>query len=189
MPFELENGLWDSCIAYIDGGSRGNPGTAGYGVHVTDGLGRTLATLSEPLGVRTNNAAEYLALIAALEFTASKRCQKLKVLADSQLLVRQINGSYRVKSSELAALFNQAKSLIAGFKSFSIEHIPREENQDADRLANLAMDRVSDFRSSHASTKLPIHFSAVFQGGCFRPLENVDLPENSKVYLNIVRVE
>jgi probable phosphoglycerate mutase len=189
MLFELESESWNNCVAYIDGGSRGNPGTAGYGVHVTDERGRTLASLSEPLGVKTNNAAEYLALIAALEFAASKRCQKLKVLADSQLLVRQINGTYRVKNTELAALFNQAKCLIASFKSFSIEHIPREKNQEADRLANLAMDRTSDFKSSRAETKPPIQLSAVFRGGCFRPLETVDLPENSKVYLNIVRVE
>jgi len=186
-PSRLENYAWKSCVAYIDGGSRGNPGPAGYGVHVVDEHGQTLASLSEPLGIRTNNVAEYSALIAALKFAQSKHCLQLKVFADSELLVRQINGVYRVKNPDLKALFEQARSLIVGFESFSIHHVPREQNREADRLANLAMDAVPHKSSRPAS--LPVQLPAIFQNGCFRPLETVDLPENSRVYLNIIRSE
>jgi len=186
-PSRPENYHGKSCVAYIDGGSRGNPGPAGYGVLVVDEHGQTLASLSEPLGIRTNNVAEYSALIAALKFALSKQCLQLKVFADSELLVRQINGVYRVKNLDLKALFEQARSLIVGLKSFSIHHIPREQNSEADRLANLAMD-AGPHQSSQAAC-LPVQLPAIFQNGCFRPLETVDLPENSRVYLNIIRSE
>jgi ribonuclease HI len=186
-PSHQENYPWNSCVAYIDGGSRGNPGPAGYGVRVVDDKGQTLASLSEPLGIKTNNVAEYSALIAALRFALSKQCLHLKVFADSELVVRQIKGVYRVKNPDLKALFEQARLLIAGFKSFSIHHIPREQNSEADRLANLAMDASPNNAESPAS--LPSQVAAIFQNGCFRPLEAVDLPENSRVYLSIIRSE
>ena len=188
-PSRPESDSWSSCTAYIDGGSRGNPGIAGYGVHVVDEHGQTLASLSEPLGIKTNNVAEDSALIAALKFVLSKRCPKLKVFADSELLVRQISGVYRVKHPELKILFEQARSLIAGLKSFSIHHVPREENREADRLANLAMDRGLKNAGSTRPASFPLQLSAIFQNGCFRPLESVDLPENSRVHLNIIRSE
>jgi ribonuclease HI len=189
MVSRLENDSWNSCVAYIDGGSRGNPGVAGYGVHMVDEQGQTLAGISNGLGIKTNNAAEYSALIAALKFARSKHCQKLKVMADSQLLVRQINGEYRIKSPDLKVLFREAQALIAGFQSFSIHHIPREENREADRLANLAMDGATNNGSPSPRANFPLQLSAVFQNGCFKPLESVDLPENSRVCLNIVRTE
>jgi ribonuclease HI len=188
-PSRADTDCWHSCTAYIDGGSRGNPGIAGYGVHVVDEHGQTLASLSEPLGIKTNNVAEYSALIAALKFALSKHCLKLKVFADSELLVRQISGVYRVKNPDLKVLFEQARSLIAGLKSFSIHHVPREENREADRLANLAMDGSRKNQSSTQSVSFPLQLSAIFQNGCFRPLGSVDLPENSRVYLNIIRSE
>jgi len=188
-PARPRDDSWSSCTAYIDGGSRGNPGIAGYGVHVVDGQGQTAASLSEPLGIKTNNVAEYSALIAALKFALSKHCLKLKVFADSELLVRQINGVYRVKNPDLKILFDEARSLIAGLKSFSVHHIPREENREADRLANLAMDGSFKGNGSTRQTGFPLQLSAIFQNGCFRPLESVDLPENSRVHLNIIRTE
>jgi probable phosphoglycerate mutase len=156
---------------------------------VVDEHGRTLAGLSEPLGVKTNNFAEYSALIAALKFALSKHCLKLKVFADSELLVRQISGAYRVKNPDLKILFEQARSLIAGLKSFSIHHVPREENREADRLANLAMDGSPRATRSTHLDRFPLQLSAIFQNGIFKPLDPVDLPENSRVCLNIIRSE
>jgi ribonuclease HI len=174
------------CIAYIDGGSRGNPGIAGYGVHLLDEQGKTLASLSERLGIRTNNFAEYSALIAALSFAESHQYDKIKVYADSELLVRQINGTYRVRNPGLRDLYNQAQSLISRFKSFSIHHIPREQNREADRLANLAMDL------NHAKTEtrtenltLPFKILAVFQNGSFKPLQPLDIPENTRLCIRV----
>ena len=186
-PSRPEGNSLSSCTAYIDGGSRGNPGIAGYGVHVVDEDGRTLASLSEPLGIKTNNVAEYSALIAGLKFAVSKHCLKLRVFADSELLVRQISGVYRVKNPDLKVLFEQARSLIAGLKSFSIHHIPREENREADRLANLAMDAGLKNAGSTRPASFPLQLSAIFQNGCVRPLESVNLPENSRVHLNVIR--
>ena len=188
-PSRLESDFWHSCTAYIDGGSRGNPGIAGYGVHVVDERGQTLASLSEPLGIKTNNVAEYSALVAALKLARSKHCLELKVFADSELLVRQINGVYRVKNPDLKVLFEEARSMIAALKSFSIHHVPREENLEADRLANLAMDGRRKNSGSTPPASFPLQLSAIFQNGCFRPLDSVDLPENSRVYLNIIRSE
>lgn len=127
-------------IAYVDGGSRGNPGVAGYGAHILDEEGNELATLSHTIGIQTNNQAEYSGLIAALDYAYINHFDKVKVFADSELMVRQINGRYKVKNQNLKRLFEQARLLIDCFKVFSIQHIPREDNREADRLANLAMD-------------------------------------------------
>lgn len=127
-------------IAYVDGGSRGNPGVAGYGAHILDEEGNELATLSHTIGIQTNNQAEYSGLIAALDYAHINHFEKVKVFADSELMVRQINGRYKVKNQNLKRLFDQARLLIDCFKVFSIQHIPREHNREADRLANLAMD-------------------------------------------------
>ena len=129
------------CVAYIDGGSRGNPGVAGYGVAVQDENGEPLVGLSQHLGIRTNNFAEYSALIGALRYALANGYDGLRVYADSELMVRQINGVYKVKSPDLQPLFREAKALISKLKSFSIHHVPREQNREADRLANLAMDK------------------------------------------------
>ena len=128
-------------IAYSDGGARGNPGPAGYGVVIKDETGKKLAALSEYLGHQTNNVAEYQGLIAALEYTIEHGYKALKVISDSELLVRQIKGIYKVKNSVLKDLHARAKELIAKLDWFSIEHVLRGENSDADRLANEAVDK------------------------------------------------
>ena len=133
-------GFLKGLIAYVDGGSRGNPGVAGYGAHILDEEGNELATLSHTIGIQTNNQAEYSGLIAALDYAYINHFDKVKVFADSELMVRQINGRYKVKNQNLKRLFEQARLLIGCFKVFSIQHIPREDNREADRLANLAMD-------------------------------------------------
>ena len=128
-------------IAYSDGGARGNPGPAGYGVVIQDETGKKLATLSEYLGHQTNNVAEYQGLIAALEYAVSHGHKALKVISDSELLVRQIKGIYKVKNSTLQELHGRAKDLIAQLDWFSIGHVLRGHNQEADTLANAAMDK------------------------------------------------
>jgi ribonuclease HI len=128
-------------IAHSDGGARGNPGPAGYGVVIQDESGRKVAQLSEYLGHQTNNFAEYQGLIAALEYALQHGPKALKLISDSELLVRQIKGIYKVKNPTLQDLHGRAKELIAKLEWFSIGHALREQNQDADRLANAAMDK------------------------------------------------
>lgn len=128
-------------IAHSDGGARGNPGPSGYGVVIHDQSGRKVATLSEYLGHQTNNFAEYQGLIAALEYALEHGPKALKVISDSELLVRQIKGVYKVKNATLQDLHARAKELIKQLDWFSIGHALREHNQEADRLANEAMDR------------------------------------------------
>ncbi len=128
-------------IAHSDGGARGNPGPAGYGVVIKDESGRKVAALSEYLGHQTNNFAEYQGLIAALEYAIKHGPKALKLISDSELLVRQIKGIYKVKNATLQDLHGRAKELIAQLDWFSIGHAFREQNQEADRLANDAMDK------------------------------------------------
>src|SRR5215471_12715329 len=128
-------------IAYTDGGARGNPGPAGYGVVIKDETGRKVAGLSEYVGHQTNNFAEYQGLIAALEYALEHGHKALKVISDSELLVRQIKGIYKVKNATLRNLHARAKELIARLDCFSIDHVLRGKNQEADRLANQAMDQ------------------------------------------------
>jgi ribonuclease HI len=128
-------------IAFSDGGARGNPGPSGYGVVIQDEAGRKVATLSEYLGHQTNNFAEYQGLIAALEYAVANGHKALKVISDSELLVRQIKGIYKVKNAALQDLHGRAKELIAQLQWFSIGHVLRGHNEEADRLANAAMDK------------------------------------------------
>ena len=128
-------------IAHSDGGARGNPGPAGYGVVIKDESGRKVAALSEYLGHQTNNFAEYQGLIAALEYAIEHGPKALKLISDSELLVRQIKGIYKVKNAVLQDLHGRAKELIAQLEWFSIGHAFREQNQEADQLANAAMDK------------------------------------------------
>src|SRR6202166_5161846 len=128
-------------IAHIDGGARGNPGPAGYGVVIQDEAGKKVAQLSEYLGHQTNNFAEYQGLIAALEYALQHGPKALKLVSDSELLVRQIKGIYKVKNPTLQDLHGRAKELINQLDWFSIGHALREQNRDADRLANEAMDK------------------------------------------------
>jgi len=128
-------------IAHSDGGARGNPGPAGYGVAIEDQSGRRVAQLSEYLGHQTNNFAEYQGLIAAVEYALHHGPNAIKVISDSELLVRQIKGIYKVKNATLQDLHGRAKELIAKLDWFSIGHALREQNTEADRLANQAMDK------------------------------------------------
>src|ERR1700753_514681 len=131
----------DEIVAYCDGGSRGNPGPAGFGVYIQDSAGKVLAELSQFLGKRTNNFAEYSGLLAALEFTVSNGYRSLRVISDSELMVKQMKGQYRVNSPELRPMYDEAKRRVAQVDHFQIQHVLREKNRHADRLANLAMDR------------------------------------------------
>lgn len=130
-----------SLIIYTDGGARGNPGPAGIGAVIYNDQRRILAEISQYLGVTTNNQAEYRAVIAALEKAAELGGSELEFYLDSELVVRQLNHEYKVKNKDLAPLFLKIHNLLLGFKKSSFFHIPREQNKEADRLANDAMDR------------------------------------------------
>jgi ribonuclease HI len=124
--------------AAIDGGARGNPGEAGCGIVLEAGGRREEHTLY--LGITTNNVAEYAALLAALERSHALGLEELAIRSDSQLLVEQMNGGYRVKAPHLKPLWLRARTLAAAFRRFSIVHVPRERNRAADALANRAVD-------------------------------------------------
>lgn len=128
-------------VAHVDGGARGNPGPAGYGVVIEDHHGKPVAEFSRYLGHHTNNFAEYSGLIAALNYALEHQHAALRVRSDSELMVRQMNGVYKVRSPELRPLYEQARTLARRLKWFRIEHVRREKNAAADRLANEAMDR------------------------------------------------
>jgi ribonuclease HI len=129
--------------ANIDGGSRGNPGPASYGVVVRDANGEIVAKLKKYIGRATNNVAEYYGLIAALDYAQAHAIRALHIESDSELLVKQMRGQYKVKSEELRPLFERAKKMSATFDSFGINHVYREQNQDADALANEALDETA----------------------------------------------
>jgi probable phosphoglycerate mutase len=128
-------------IAHVDGGSRGNPGPAGYGAYITDGEGRKLAELNDFLGVQTNNFAEYSGLIAALEYAVENGYGTVRAVSDSELMVKQMKGQYKVRSEALLPIYTEAKALLRKLDRFEIRHVLRHLNKDADRLANEAMDR------------------------------------------------
>jgi probable phosphoglycerate mutase len=132
---------------HIDGASRGNPGPAAYGVVMESSDGERLAGLSESVGVATNNVAEYRALLAALEYALGHHYLRLRVCTDSELLALQVQGVYRVKSPGLQPLHQQARQLIGRLESFSIKYVPREQNREADRLANRALDAAGKSRA------------------------------------------
>ena len=125
---------------WVDGACRGNPGPASVGGHIEDAEGNVVAQVSECLGTTTNNVAEYMALIRALETAKALGATEVEVRADSLLMVKQMAGEYRVKHPNLKPLFERARILAVGFKTFRFTHVPREENSAADRLANLALD-------------------------------------------------
>src|ERR1700761_2130824 len=127
--------------AHCDGGARGNPGPAGYGALIQDNEGNTLAQLSEFLGMRTNNYAEYSGLLGCLQYALDHHHPRLRVVSDSELMVKQIQGKYKVNSPDLKPLWQEAKRRISRLDGFEISHALRHKNKDADRLANEAMDR------------------------------------------------
>ena len=165
---ERENPPDRFLVAHSDGGARGNPGPAGYGVVIKDETGRKVAALSEYLGHQTNNFAEYQGLIAALEYAIEHGPKALKLISDSELLVRQIKGIYKVKNATLQDLHGRAKELIKQLDWFSIGHALREHNQEADRLANDAMDKGMGRSMARAATPAAIQqqeFEGVVRGG------------------------
>lgn len=132
-----------SIIIWVDGAARGNPGPAAISAVIKDEQGATLARISRRIGKTTNNQAEYRALIAALEKAVQLGARRVSVYSDSELVVRQITGRYRVKKAELKPLFQKVTQLQSRLESFSISHIPRCQNTEADRLANEALDQGS----------------------------------------------
>jgi ribonuclease HI len=180
-------------IAHSDGGARGNPGPAGYGVVIQDETGRKVAALSQYLGHQTNNFAEYQGLIAALEYAIEHGHKALKLISDSELLVRQIKGIYKVKNLTLQELHGRAKELIAQLDWFSIDHALREHNREADDLANQAMDKGTGRTSttthvvagdSPAGTPPgPQEFEGIVEGGVIKL--NGHLPEGTRVQVRI----
>jgi len=131
-------------IVNIDGGARGNPGPAAIGVVVRDADGEVLEKLGEKIGEATNNVAEYRALLKGIELAAAHGATELELIGDSELVVRQVEGRYKVKHADMKVLHAEAKKALAGFDSWSIRHVRRAENADADRLVNEALDGVLD---------------------------------------------
>jgi ribonuclease HI len=180
-------------VAYTDGGARGNPGPSGYGVVIKDDSGRKVAALSEYLGHQTNNFAEYQGLIAALEYALKHGPKALKVISDSELLVRQIKGIYKVKNPTLQDLHARAKEVIGQLEWFSIGHALREHNQEADHLANEAMDRGMgrssrpSAMSSSPQTQPLQEFEGVVRAGKIE-LTNGTLPDGTRVQVRVKEV-
>jgi len=127
--------------AHCDGGSRGNPGPSGFGAVIEDPHGRIVARLSDFLGVQTNNYAEYCGLLAVLAWALEHNAKRLRVVSDSELMVKQMKGQYKVKSPGLVPLWEDAKRRAARLDRFEMRHTLRGGNREADRLANEAMDR------------------------------------------------
>ena len=132
------NKVIEEVVIHADGASRGNPGQAAIGATIEDGEGRLLASISSRIGPATNNQAEYRAVIAALERAVQLGAAGADIYLDSELVVKQINGSYRVRNAALKPLYLQVKELATSFKDFRISHIPRRQNAGADALANRA---------------------------------------------------
>jgi ribonuclease HI len=179
-------------VAFSDGGARGNPGPSGYGVVIQDETGRKVAALSEYLGHQTNNFAEYQGLIAALEYAVANGHKALKVISDSELLVRQIKGIYKVKNAALQDLHGRAKELIAQLAWFSIGHVLRGHNEEADRLANAAMDKgMGRVAPAPSPAALPRNtpearqeFSGVVREGKIELLDG-KLPDGTRVQVRV----
>ena len=126
-------------IIYTDGASSGNPGPASIGAVIKDGRGRIISRISQSIGHATNNQAEYRAVIAALEEAARLGAGEVDIKSDSELVVKQIKGRYRVKKATLRPLYQKVVQLIGSLEAFTITHIPRTQNREADRLANKAL--------------------------------------------------
>jgi ribonuclease HI len=180
--------------ANIDGGSRGNPGPASYGVVIRDPRGQVVAKLKKYIGRSTNNVAEYYGLIAALDYAQQHGIRALRVESDSELLVRQMRGQYKVKSPELRPLFERASKMAQTFDSFKIEHVYREQNAEADALANEALDETSGrsaaaprlgANSANPQSAQPHKVRARVRNGALVPLDPLDLPEGSEVEISV----
>jgi ribonuclease HI len=201
----------DVFTAEVDGASRGNPGPASYAVIIHRPDGSVVYQLGKYLGRATNNVAEYFALITALDYCATSNISRLRVRSDSELLVRQMQGRYKVKSESLKPLHERAIRQSKGLAYFAIEHIPRELNSEADALANVALDRTGEVsssarvitsapaspaasrpNSSNATPSSPASHSqtartirAHVKNGALYPNEPLNLPEGSEVEIEI----
>jgi len=173
--------------ANIDGGSRGNPGPAAYGVVMRDGRGEVVARLKKYIGQNTNNVAEYFGLIAALDYAQAHGIRALRVESDSELLVKQMRGQYKVKSEELKPLFERAKKMSQTLEMFRIEHVYREQNREADALVNQALDETSrPGAAASNAAKLPskdssMRFFARYKDGALHPEDALNLPDGADV--------
>jgi probable phosphoglycerate mutase len=197
----------DIFTAEVDGASRGNPGPASYAVIIRRPDGSVVYQLGKYLGRATNNVAEYFALITALDYCATSNISRLRVRSDSELLVRQMQGRYKVKSESLKPLHERAIRQSKGLAYFAIEHIPREQNSEADALANVALDRTGEVsagarvitsvasasaasRSTSANAASPSASTgrtirARYKNGALHPHEPLDIPEGSEVEIEI----
>ena len=189
------------CIANIDGASRGNPGPASYAVIMRDSDGKVILELGKKLGRDTNNVAEYYALLAALDYAATHNIRALRIRSDSELLVRQMQGRYKVKSPDLKPLYERASKLTRQLEYFVIEHVRRESNREADALANMALDSAAfgpplsappasrpsppPARTEAAASAPTLRVRAKYIGGVFVPNEPIDLSEAAEVLLDI----
>jgi ribonuclease HI len=172
--------------ANIDGGARGNPGPAAYGVVIRDAKGELVARLKKYIGQNTNNVAEYFGLIAALDYAQTHGIRALRVVSDSELLVKQMRGQYKVKSGDLRPLFERAKKMAQGLESFRIEHVYREQNREADELVNQALDETAGPARKARVEKAPasdrtMHVIARYKDGLLQPEGSLDLPEGTEV--------
>jgi ribonuclease HI len=177
-------------VAFSDGGARGNPGPSGYGVVIQDETGSKVAALSGYLGHQTNNFAEYQGLIAALEYAVEHGHKALRVISDSELLVRQIKGIYKVKNAALQDLHGRAKQLIGRLDWFSIGHVLRGKNQEADSLANAAMDNGTGRTARPPSpasalrATVPTEFKGIVRDGKIELLDG-DLADGTQVQVRV----
>src|SRR2546426_1457237 len=189
--------------AHIDGAARGNPGPASYGVVVRGPGGEVAAELKKYIGRATNNVAEYYALIAALDYAEAHGIPALRVRSDSELLVKQMKGSYKVKSADLRPLFERAKKMAQRIAHFAIEYVPREQNRRADQLANEALDATDgkaesrqqffegklltadDFADEQKFYRERRRIRARVHKGTLVPTEPLKLPEGAEVEIEI----
>jgi probable phosphoglycerate mutase len=197
-------------VANVDGASRGNPGPASYAVILRGPDGVTRFEVGKYIGRTTNNVAEYYALITALDYAAAQGIDRLLVRSDSELLVRQMQGRYKVNSQDLRPLHERARKLAHGFAYFAIEHVPREQNREADELANSALDRTGPRSgnvagpggkpnaqrgakafASRGATQIPGSerpIRARYSAGALHPLEGLELSEDEIVEISIRRL-
>jgi ribonuclease HI len=190
--------------ANIDGASRGNPGPASYAVILRDPSGKVILEFAKKLGRDTNNVAEYYALLAALDYATSHGIGSLRIRSDSELLVRQMQGRYKVKSPDLKPLHERASKLVRQLSYCVFEHLPRDMNREADALANRALDESAPVRNESNPASNEGHSSssdstdrakktksatrqirARFVNGAFVPAEPVNLPEGTEVSLEL----
>lgn len=207
MEFPAHKPPPNCVVATIDGAARGNPGPAAYGVAFADAAGKPLAQLAGRLGRATNNVAEYRALLVALTYARTEGWRALKVRTDSELLAKQLQGDYKVKSADLKPLHDEAQRLISSFIYFAVEAVPRRQTRVADKLANAALDGyparslsrakprdAADKLANAALDKRPLGprprgkpaalaIRAIYEGGVLKPLEPLDLPEGEETLL------